>query len=102
MKWKLRRHPLNKAEALYSFGRYEVHVLGKEDEMFGSWDEEQRGFLQYGVYNTVIEVYEAYSPVEGAAVMMCVEYQQLLDAARNYLKEESKDKGEVKELGAVH
>lgn len=85
-------------DKLHQFGRYEVHLLPAESNDDLVWDEEQRAFLQYGVYNTVMGVYEAYSPVEGAAIMMAIEYQELLDAAREFLKKGAEDKGDVVEV----
>lgn len=71
---------------MYVFGRYQVHYLDAESNDDLVWDEEQRAFLQYGVYNTVMKCYEAYSPVEGAAIMMAIEYQELLSSAQEFLK----------------
>jgi len=80
---------------LYTHGRYEVHYIGDtayedvDGELINElvWDEEQRAYLCYGVYNTVIGTYEAYTPVEGSALIMALEYQDLLEAARDLLKE---------------
>ena len=94
-------------KVLYTHGRYEVHYIGEESQFCDEtgelindliWDEEQRAYLVYGVYNTVIGVYEAYTPVEGSALIMAMEYQDLLEAARDLLKEKGTN---VHKLAAV-
>lgn len=80
---------------MHKFGRYEVHYLEAESNEDLVWDEEQRAFLQYGVFNTVMNCYEAYSPVEGAAIMMAVEYQDLLNRALGILERESFNQADV-------